>query len=93
MKDYSSATAPTFGPPHRRYFAPVRARKAPAVPKPSFLTLDQVLAFTHTYAAEIRQDAKARRVYRTFFAMTNNQFEALLAFSIWKARGAAIRLE
>lgn len=93
MKDYTSATVPTFGPAHRCYFTPAHRRKLSATPNPAFLTLDQVLSFTHTYAAESRQDAKARRVYRTFFALTNNQFEALLAFSIWKARGASIRLQ
>ena len=50
-------------------------------------TLDEVLAFAHTYSVEIRSDAKARRIYRTFAALTNNQFEALLAFSLWKVRG------
>lgn len=56
-------------------------------------TLDQVLAFTRMYSAEIRQDAKARRIYRSFVALTNNQFEALLAFSIWKVRGHSFSFE
>lgn len=50
-------------------------------------TLDEVIAFAHSYSEEIRGDAKARRIYRTFAALTNNQFEALLAFSLWKVRG------
>jgi hypothetical protein len=53
-------------------------------------TLDQVLAFTRTYSAEIRQDAKARRLYQSFVALTDNPFDALLAFSIWKLRGYSV---
>jgi len=54
---------------------------------PSLNTLDQVLQFAHTYGEEIRQDAKSRRIYRSFVALTQNQFEALLAFALWKVRG------
>lgn len=61
-------------------------------PNPSLNTLEQILAFTRTYSAEIRQDAKARRIYRSFVALTNNQFEALLAFSLWKVRNLPLSL-
>lgn len=68
-----------------------RAKQVPAV-NSRLNTLDQVLVFTHTYAAEIRQDAKARRIYKSFLALTNNQFEALLAFSLWKVRNLPLSL-
>lgn len=65
----------------------------PVAPNVSTLnTLDQVLAFTRTYSAEIRQDSKSRRIYRSFVALTNNQFEALLAFSLWKVRNLPLAL-
>lgn len=55
-------------------------------------TLDQVLAFTRLYSAEIRQDTKTRRIYKSFVALTNNQFESLLAFSLWKVRNLPLSL-
>lgn len=68
-----------------------RAKNVPSLDS-RLNTLDQVLSFTHTYAAEIRQDAKARRIYQSFLALTNNQFEALLAFSLWKVRNLPLIL-
>lgn len=65
----------------------------PKLKNPDLNTLDDVLTFTRKYSAEIRQDANARRVYRSFVALTNNQFEALLAFSIWKVRGQSFSFE
>lgn len=50
-------------------------------------TLEQALHFARLFANEIRQDTKSRRLYRNFVALTNNQFEALLAFSLWKVHG------
>lgn len=60
---------------------------------PDLNTLDQVLVFTRQYSAEIRQDAKARRIYRNFVALASNQFEALLAFSIWEVPGHSFSFE
>lgn len=59
---------------------------------PRLNTLDQVLSFTHTYAAEIRQDAKAKRIYQSFLALTKKRFEALLAFSLWKVRNLPLSI-
>lgn len=73
-----------FSPPYRRRV--YRERDA------RLNTLDDVLAFAQAYSQEIRGDAKARRIYRTFAALTNNQFEALLAFSLWKVRGHSFSL-
>lgn len=67
--------------------APPHVRRAQSKKNARLNTLDDVIAFAHAYSQEIRNDAKARRIYRTFAALTNNQFEALLAFSLWKVRG------
>jgi len=50
-------------------------------------TLEQALYFARVFSNEIRHDSKSRRLYRNFVALTNNQFEALLAFSLWKVHG------
>lgn len=85
-----SRTSSNFQTTHRCAWAQ-RANTNP--PTSSTLnTLDQVLAFTRSYSAEIRQDTKARRIYRSFVALTNNQFEALLAFSLWKVRNLPLAL-
>lgn len=57
----------------------------------SLNTLEQVLHFARLFSQEIRHDTKSRRIYRSFAALTENQFEALLAFSIWKVRALSPR--
>jgi hypothetical protein len=63
-----------------------RTRRVKLPPDPRLNTLDGALAFARFYCEEIRQDTQSRRLYRSFAALANNQFEALLAFSIWKVR-------
>lgn len=87
MINLSQTAVPNFGPTHRSYVLAARARRKIPTTANELNTLDQALRSARTYSTEIRQDANARRVYRTFLALSKNQFEALLAFSIWKVRG------
>lgn len=89
----SQPAIPIFGASHRSVVLAARARKKNSEAHSELNTLDQALKFAHSYSAEIRQDAKARRIYRSFLALTHNQFEALLAFSIWKVRGHSFSFE
>lgn len=79
---------------HPRKAYPTWSSRAKLIPaaNPSLNTLDQVLALTRAYSAEIRQDPKARRIYKSFVALTNSPFEALLAFSLWKVRNLPLAL-
>lgn len=89
-----SVPSRTLSKPPTRSFAP--AWNGPArMPRPvnaKLNTLDEVLDLTRSYSAEIRQDAKARRIYSSFVALTHSQFEALLAFSLWKVRNLPLAL-
>lgn len=78
--------------PRRPFAFSAHGRRAVRSVNPTLNTLDQVLAFTRSYSKEIRQDTKSRRIYKSFLALTQNQFEALLAFSLWKVRGLAVSL-
>ncbi len=75
-------------PPYTAGAGASRARRV----NPDLNTLEQAIGFAQVYAAEIRQDAKSRRVYRSFLALTENQFEALLAFALWKVCGLSFNL-
>lgn len=93
MMNSFQGTKPGFGFAHRSFVAAARSRKKTGAVGNDLNTLDQALRFAQSYSSEIRQDAKARRIYRSFLALTNNQFEALLAFSIWKVRGHSFSFE
>lgn len=70
---------------------PMRNKENDTLDQFSLNTLDQALRFARSFSQEIKNDSKSRRIYRTFAALTDNQFEALLAFSIWKVRGVSAR--
>lgn len=66
-----------------------KSRFVRRVQSPPLNTLDQALEFAHLFSEEIKRDSKSRRIYRSFAALTSSQFEALLAFSIWKVKSLA----
>lgn len=76
--------------PPQSYAAIPRVSRTRRPADPALNTLDQALRFAHSYSQEIRKDSKSRRIYRSFAALAETQFEALLAFSIWKVRNLSL---
>ncbi len=50
-------------------------------------TVDEALQVAGILFRQVKQESKTRRIYRVFVSLTGNHFEALVAFSIWTARG------
>ncbi len=55
-------------------------------------TLEQALQLARALARDLKQqESKTRKSYRVFAALAPNDWEALAAFLIWKARGETIK--
>jgi hypothetical protein len=53
-------------------------------------TLDKALEFAGALSRELEGE-KPWRTYRVFASLTDDRFEALIAFLIWKARGESLK--